>query len=142
VGPHLPLDQHFAIGNFIADALAGRNIRIAGDGTPMRSYLYAGDLAIWLWTLLLRPLDASSRPEIYNVGSDEAVSIRDLAHEVVEEINPSLGIEIAQQTVTGEPRQQYVPDVSKAKSRLGLERIIGLREAIRRTAHWHCKQGS
>ena len=142
VGPHLPLDQHFAIGNFIADALAGRNIRIVGDGTPMRSYLYAGDLAIWLWTLLLQPFDASSRLQIYNVGSEEAISIRDLAHEVVKELNPSLGIEIAQQTVVGASRQQYVPDVSKAKSQLGLRQTIRLREAIRRTADWHREHSS
>ncbi len=140
VGPHLPLDRHFAIGNFIRDALAGRNIRIAGDGTPMRSYLYAADLAIWLWTLLLRPLDANdakSRLRIHNVGSGEAISIRDLAREVIEEINPSLDIEIAQPTGAAALLQQYVPDVSKAESQLGLRQIIGLREAIRRTADWH-----
>jgi dTDP-glucose 4,6-dehydratase len=142
VGPRLPLDRHFAIGNFIADALAGRNILIAGDGTPLRSYLYAADLAIWLWTLLLRPLDASSRLQIYNVGSGEAISIRDLAREVVEELNPSLDIETAQQTVGGAPQQQYVPDVSKAKSQLGLRQTIELREAIRRTADWHRKHNS
>lgn len=142
VGPHLPLDQHFAIGNFIADALAGGNIRIGGDGTPLRSYLYAADLAIWLWTLLLSPFEAGSRMRIYNVGSGDAVSIYDLAREVVEELNPSLQIEIAKSAVAGAPRQQYVPDVGKAESELGLRQTIGLREAIRRTADWYREHSS
>lgn len=137
VGPHLPLDQHFAIGNFIRDALAGRKISIRGDGTPMRSYLYAADLAIWLWTMLLRKTELDSNPSVYNVGSGDAISIRDLARTVVEELNSSLQIEIARQAQTGLGLEQYVPDVRKADDLLGLRPTIRLREAIRRTAAWH-----
>jgi len=137
VGPLLPLDQHFAIGNFIGDALAGRDISIRGDGTPMRSYLYAADLAIWLWTMLLRKTEPDSNPSVYNVGSGEAISIRDLARTVVEVLDSSLQIEIARQAQAGQRLEQYVPDVQKADTFLGLRPTIGLREAIRRTAAWH-----
>lgn len=137
VGPHLPLDQHFAIGNFIADALAGRNVAVRGDGTPIRSYLYGADLAIWLWTMLWGETLPGSKPQVFNVGSADAISIRDLAQAVVEELDPSLKVEIAKVPIASEPRLQYVPDVRRAENRLGLRQTIGLREAIRRTAAWH-----
>jgi dTDP-glucose 4,6-dehydratase len=137
VGPHLPLNQHFAIGNFIADALAGRNIAVRGDGTPMRSYLYGADLAIWLWTMLLHESLPGSNPHVFNVGSGEAISIHDLAQVVVEELDPSLKMEVAKAPIAGEPRLQYVPDVHSAENCLGLRQTIGLRDAIRRTAAWY-----
>jgi len=136
-GPHLPLDKHFALGNFVGDALADRNIAVQGDGTPMRSYLYGADLAIWLWTMLLGEAAHEARPRVYNVGSGEAVSIRELAQTVVEEINPSLNVGVAQEPIAGAARMQYVPDVRKAERELGLRPLIGLREAIRRMAEWY-----
>ena len=121
----------------IRDCLEDRPIVIKGDGTPLRSYLYAADLAIWLWTLLFNETQLGSKLHVFNVGSGEAISIRDLAQEVVEVLDPSLKIEIAQEPVTGAPPLQYVPDVRKAETHLGLRQIIGLREAIRRTAAWY-----
>lgn len=137
VGPRFPLDQHFAVGNFIADAMTGRDILIHGDGSPMRSYLYAGDLAIWLWTILFRAGNAEGAPAIYNVGSGEAISIRGLAEQVIAELNPHLRIEVSKARNPLGPRLQYVPDVRKAEEHLGLRQRIGLGEAIRRTAAWY-----
>ncbi len=75
-GPHLPLHAHFAIGNFIGDVMAGRPIRIPGDGTPRRSFLYGSDLAIWLWTMLFK----TSLQVPINVGLREEISILDRAN--------------------------------------------------------------
>ena len=133
VGPHLPLDAHFAIGNFIGDVLAGRPIRINGDGTPRRSYLYAADLAIWLWTMLFQ---APSLVPI-NVGSADDLSIAELAHMVVQSLNASNDIHVAQKPIPGLAPARYVPSVDRAKAILGLNQIVNLQEAIRRTAEWH-----
>lgn len=137
VGPHLPLDAHFAIGNFIRDAMAGRAIHIGGDGTPMRSYLYASDLTIWLWTMLFRARSGVA----LNVGSAEAVSIRQLAATVAEALDPAIKINVARQAIPGAPLLQYVPAVERASTQLQLQANISLHEAIRRTAAWHGYKG-
>lgn len=132
-GPHLPLDLNFAIGNFVRDALKGGPIRIGGDGTPKRSYLYAADLAVWLWTILLRGKPA--RP--YNVGSDREVSIAELAQCVVKNGAPGTPIEIAQSPQPGVSPSRYVPAVDRARNELELEAKIPLDEAIRRMFDWY-----
>ncbi len=127
VGPGLPLDAHFAIGNFIRDAVAGREIVVGGDGTPLRSYLYAGDLAAWLLTLLAR----GEAGRAYNVGSDRALSVVELATRVAAQSSSS------KVAVRGAPepnaqRSRYIPDILRARD-LGLEAWTPLDEAIRRT---------
>lgn len=134
-GPHLPLDQHFAIGNFIGDVLAGRPIQIRGDGTPRRSWLYAADLAIWLWTMLFR---APALTPI-NVGSGHDVSILDLAQIVAATLRPETEIRVAQQSLPGAAPLRYVPSVQRARELLGLRETVGLEEAIRRTASWYSR---
>ncbi|MGA8029532.1 MAG: NAD-dependent epimerase/dehydratase family protein [Bryobacteraceae bacterium] len=133
VGPYLPLDENYAVGNFIGDILAGRPVRISGDGTTRRSYLYGADLAIWLWTMLIR--GESAHP--YNVGSGEDLSIAELARLVVEETDCKLPIETAQEPVPGAPPSRYVPSVERAERELGLRPWIGLAEGIRRTYAWN-----
>jgi dTDP-glucose 4,6-dehydratase len=132
-GPHLPLEAHFAIGNFIGDVLAGRAISIGGDGTPRRSYLYAADLAIWLWTMLFR---APALAPI-NVGSERDVSIRELAEIVAATLAPATQIRIAKQAAPGAAPARYVPSVERAEEMLGLRERVGLEESIRRTFAWH-----
>jgi nucleoside-diphosphate-sugar epimerase len=133
VGPHLPLDTHFAIGNFLNDALHDRPIQVGGDGSPFRSYLYAADLAIWLWTILHR----GQNTHAYNVGSDHALSIRDIAQTVENTLRGSQPIRIADTRPSTTPASRYVPATERARNELSLREHVTLPEAIRKTASWH-----
>ena len=133
LGPHLPLNAHFAAGNFVGDALAGRTIKIASDGSSVRSYLYAADLAIWLWTILVR----APSMRAYNVGSEDAVTIRELAAATVRAVNPAVTVEVAQRIDPARVPHRYVPSTARAREELGLRQAVSLDEGLRRTAAWH-----
>lgn len=132
VGPYLPLDRHFAIGNFVRDALAGRTIEIMGDGTPVRTYLYAGDLTVWLWRILVRGRTARA----YNVGSQDQIDIRGTARAVAACVRPHVPF-VVRGTPTGALPERYAPSTERARSELGLAEWTPLDEAIRRTIRWH-----
>jgi nucleoside-diphosphate-sugar epimerase len=131
LGPYLPLDTHFAIGNFIRDAMQGGPLIVNGDGTPFRSYLYASDLTAWLWHLLVR----GESTVAVNVGSEESISIGELADRVARTLG---GVEyrVLKSPEPGRKPERYVPGTSRARD-LGLEQTVSLEEGILRTARWH-----
>ncbi|MFG1398175.1 NAD-dependent epimerase/dehydratase family protein [Roseixanthobacter pseudopolyaromaticivorans] len=133
-GPFQPLDSRFAIGNFIRDALAGRTVVVKGDGRAVRSYLYAGDLAAWLWCLLARGPTGG----LYHVGSDEAVSIGELAARVARLVGNG-SYEIQGAADSGWNPGRYVPAVDAITQDLGVRRTVGLDQAILRTVAWNLK---
>jgi dTDP-glucose 4,6-dehydratase len=134
IGPYLPLDAHFAIGNFLRDGLRGGPIRVAGDGTACRTYQYAADLVVWLWHILVRGRNCYP----YNVGSEDEVTIASLAKTVARSFDPPMIVEIAGQVVPGRPSDRYVPSVKRAQQELGLSQTVGLQQAIEKTRRWHC----
>ena len=126
VGPDLPLSAHFAIGNFIRDALWCDAINVSGDGTPLRSFLDQRDLARWLITLLLH----GQFGQAFNVGSDHVLSIADLAHLVRDTRAPDKSVQLLGQPLPNGSRNLYVPDIQKAQSALGLRVDISLKDSI------------
>ena len=132
LGSRLPLDGQFAIGNFLGDARAGRDIRLRGDGTPVRSWMHGADMAAWCWTLLVRGRVGLA----YNVGSEEALTISDAAERVAALPSPPVEVRRAVAAEPGPATNRYVPSTRRAREELGLECRIPFDDALRRTWDW------
>ncbi len=130
LGAHLPLDSHFAIGNFIRQAMQQQPIQILGDGTPTRSYLYMAEHTVWLFKILFH--GASTRA--YNVGSDDSHSILETAQAVSAEFQGS-SIKVAQ-SQPDKTISRYVPKIDRIRNELGLQVEISLQDSIKRTIDW------
>lgn len=133
IGPYMPLDANFAIGNFIHDGLQGRSILVKGDGEPYRSYLYASDLVIWLWTILFK--GQSCYP--YNVGSEFDLRIADMAYLVARSFQSPIDVLISQTPLSGKIAERYVPLTKRISSNLGLKSTINLEDAVKKTIAWY-----
>lgn len=138
VGPYLPLTTHFAIGNFLHNALQEQPIMVRGDGRAYRSYLYAADLVAWLWTILCRGESARA----YNVGSEQELSIAELAHLVAQQRDDHLPVSIVQPNTTTALASRYVPSTLRAQKELGLSQTMSLTDSIQRTIQWNRCHGS
>lgn len=132
VGPHLPLDAHFAIGNFIRDGLAGGPIVIEGDGRPKRSYLYTSDLTVWIW----RIFHDGRAARAYNVGSDVGFDLAEVAQMVATQCS-NAEVTIRGTPMPGVAAPRYIPDITRASRELGLVVSVSIDDAIRRTLDWH-----
>lgn len=126
-GPYLPLTGAYAFGNFISDVVNNRSIVIKGDGKAVRSYLYAADLIIWL----MRILSSGKNGSIYNVGSNESISIGELAHRVC------LGkVDTVILGKSDGNKNVYVPCINKAMNELDLKIYTSLESSISKTLHF------
>ena len=109
---------------------------VNGNGLPCRSYLYAADLTVWLWHLLQK----GPANKAYNVGSDESVSIKDLA-ERTSAVLAGGKYEVLGANDKGWNLGRYVPDTSLIGQDFGLYKTVSLDESIRRTAIWNGWKG-
>jgi len=131
VGPGLPLNLHYAIGNFMNNILQQNPIEILGDGSAVRSYLYMSDTMVWLWSLLL-----GQAKGVYNVGSDNSYSIAEVAN-IVAKIGKQPCVVFNQTKKIKGAADLYVPSVRKIKVQLGLQQTVGLESAIYKTLNYY-----
>jgi nucleoside-diphosphate-sugar epimerase len=135
LAPYLPLNTHFAAGNFLLDGMTGQDISVRSDGQSIRSYQYGSDLCVFLWALLIRGRSG----EAYNVGSDEAVSISNLAHQIQSTLPTASKVEILGE-IDSATHTRYVPSIAKIKTELSVSNVIDLQTSIARTADWYANE--
>jgi nucleoside-diphosphate-sugar epimerase len=130
VGPGLPLTSHFAIGNFLGDALSGRPIAVKGSGLDVRSWMDASDLAetlLGLWS------QTDSDALTVNVGSSEGMTILDAARTV-----SAIADVPIDHVWVGEPPPQtfYVPNIEKLAGILDTSRHKSFELSVEDHLNW------
>lgn len=137
IGPYQSLATPWAQTNFLADALSGQAIRVLGDGQTVRSYLYGSDAAFWL----LRILTGGESGQVFNVGSDQPVTLLQMAQRIAEHFSPSPEIKLnTAARVIG--RSRLVPETTYAREKLELSMMLPLEGAIESTVRWHLAAGA
>ncbi len=131
LAPYLPLDTHFAAGNFLLQALRGEDIVVKSGGGSIRSYQYGSDLAKFIICALVRPI----RFTVYNVGSSIPVSVSELANLIQQVVNPHGKVEI--RGVDDRSNYSvYLPNTARITSEFGLSATVSLLNAVESTSQW------
>lgn len=108
-GKYLPRDQHFAYGDFIGKAERGEEIVVKAEIPVYRSYMSADDL---VESLIIIALNSNQLCPIYNVGSDKAILIHDLARKIAKEYGVGYKLSNIRENVKID---RYVPNTDKLK---------------------------
>jgi nucleoside-diphosphate-sugar epimerase len=130
VGPYLPLDTHFAIGNFINNVIKKEDIVIMGDGSTTRSYMYASDLSIAIWKILL--IGNINKP--YNVGVDNAYSLKEIALILKKNYGNEVQILNNNKDLL---KNIYVPNIKALINDLDIKHFVHIEEAIQKTINFN-----
>jgi UDP-glucuronate decarboxylase len=127
-GQYLPLNLHYAFGNFIKNAQDRRDIIVLGDGLDKRSYLYIGDAVAWLLRMMSEP-----KNQIVNVGSERSVSMKELAVLIARRAGVGVQIKGMSSEIGNFKRSSYVPSTLKARQLYpGLKEWTPLETIIRK----------
>lgn len=126
-GPRMHPDDGRVVSNFIMQCLRGEPLTLYGDGSQTRSFCYVDDLVEAMIRLMDAP-DQVTGP--MNLGNPNEFTIRQLAETVIELTGSKT--EIVLKPLPADDPMQRCPDISLAKSTIGWEPTIQLREGIER----------
>ncbi|HYO88683.1 MAG TPA: UDP-glucuronic acid decarboxylase family protein [Candidatus Limnocylindrales bacterium] len=127
-GPRMRLDDGRVVPNFIGQALRGEALTVYGDGTQTRSFQYVSDLVEGVHRLLM-----SDFHDPVNVGTQDELSVAEFARLVNEMTGNTAGITFRRdERIQGDPQTRR-PDSSRARTVLGWEPSVPLRDGLERT---------
>eukprot|EP00252_Welwitschia_mirabilis_P013870 TRINITY_DN3065_c0_g1_i2.p1 TRINITY_DN3065_c0_g1~~TRINITY_DN3065_c0_g1_i2.p1 ORF type:complete len:348 (-),score=59.77 TRINITY_DN3065_c0_g1_i2:215-1258(-) len=122
-GPRMNIDDGRVVSNFIAQALRGEPMTVQAPGTQTRSFCYVSDLVDGL----IRLMEGEQTGPI-NLGNPGEFTMLELAEAVKEIIEPSAIVQMVENT-PDDPRKRK-PDITKARTLLGWEPKVTLREGL------------
>ena len=126
VGPYMPINVHYAIGNFIHSKINKRKIILKSDGKSKRSYMYIADCITYFFLMLF----GDKNNHIYNVGSDKKISIKELAILVDKITTKKDGIKIDQKNKT---TTCYIPSTKKIRKDFPKFNLTSINKSISKT---------
>ena len=135
IGPYQSVDAPWAINNFIRDTINGNDIRIRGDGSTRRSYLYGSDAAVWLLKIAV----AGKNGDIYNVGGEEVISHSEVAYALAKLCSYKPDIVFTGTSAVRDRKFDFFPDLSFGKSSLDLKQAFNVSLSLERSIQWHSK---
>lgn len=131
-GPRMKKDDGRVISNFINQSLENTPITIYGDGTQSRSFCYITDL---IGGLTKAMFTEGTKGEVFNLGNPEEYSMLDLAGKIKEMTNSTSEI-VFEKLPEDDPKQRR-PDITKAKTILDWEPVVGLDDGLQKTIEYY-----
>jgi dTDP-glucose 4,6-dehydratase len=122
-GPGLVMNEHFAIGNFLGDAINKREISLSGSPQTTRSYMYPTDFVTWILNVLVNPLN-----QTIHIGSEKAISMEHLA-ETINKLTNNRSVRISNPTAE---INHYVPSTTKTQATYGVKEGVLLEDGLTR----------
>ena len=132
-GPYQELDRPWAINSFMRDILTGSDIRIHGDGSVRRSYLYGSDAAWWTLAALVNGEDG----RVYNIGSPVGISHLDLVNLISERVTPKPKVIINSMPSKQDQIDDLYADTELTQKKLGVNQTCSLGDIIDKTWRWY-----
>ena len=137
VGPRQVGHYGMVIPRFVDQALKGGPVVVYDDGEQVRCFAHVKEVVSAIIRLVDTP---AAQGSVYNIGSDEPVSIRDLANEIIQRIDPRIAVQyLAYRDAYGddfEDVRRRVPDVSRLAATIGFKPSMTLGEILDDIIRW------